>query len=151
LALVILAAANIGTAYGQVSIGVLVGEPTGLGLKFGAGSSSLDLAAAWSFIEQEDETGTAVDVGAAYLHLDYQQYFDLINLPAGRLPLFAGFGGKVYLGSGTFGLGLRIPLGVTYIFASAPLEIFFEFAPGLELYPNSSFDGGAVLGFLYGL
>ncbi len=140
------------TVRAQMGIGVILGEPTGLSMKLSAGSaSSFDAAAAWSFLQQEDRGGIPATGGSIYFHLDYQQYFDLVDVPSGRLPFFVGVGGKIYLGTDILALGVRIPLGVSYEFADVPLELFLEVAPGLLFFPSTTFDGGGGFGILYRL
>lgn len=125
----------------QVGIGVIVGEPTGLSVRYEASrASSFDGALAWSFL------GT----GSIYIHGDYLLFFDLFSVPEGRLPLYAGIGAKLYIGSDV-GVGARIPLGALYQFASVPLEIFLEIAPGLLLFPSTAPDAGGGLGIRFRL
>jgi len=139
LAILVLAVAGVSVA--QTSVGVILGEPTGLsGKQWMGDASSLDLAVAWSFVPQ----------GALYVHLDYQQHFDQIDVDPGTLLWFAGIGPRVYLGNDV-GLGLRIPVGLVYDIEDVPLEVFLEVAPGINLFPATVFNVGGGIGVRYQL
>ena len=118
-------------------LGIVLGEPTGLSAKLWTSSSNaLDFAAAWSF--QGD--------GHMLLQTDYVWHsFNLINVSSGRLPLYYGIGGRVILSDDPL-VGVRIPVGLNYQFASAPIDIFVEIVPILDLIPSTDFDLGGGLG-----
>lgn len=46
-------------------------------------------------------------------------------------------------------LGIRFPVGLTYMFDGAPVDIFLEAAPALDIVPGTSFDINGGLGFRY--
>jgi hypothetical protein len=118
-------------------LGIVLGEPTGLSAKLWTGSSNaFDFAAAWSFKGD----------GHLLLQADYVWHtFDLIKVSSGRLPLYYGIGGRIILTDDPL-LGIRIPLGLNYQFASAPVDIFAEIVPILDLIPSTDFDLGGGLG-----
>ncbi|MFW5689202.1 MAG: hypothetical protein ACOC1U_06505 [Spirochaetota bacterium] len=123
------------------SVGVILGEPTGLAARqWVGGGVGFDAALAWSFR----------DPGSIYAHVDYQQHFESIPVEVGRLLLFAGIGAKIYLSTEVV-IGARVPLGVFYEFEDAPFELFFELAPGLNFFPTLEPDAGGGLGILYRL
>jgi hypothetical protein len=128
----ILAAQNSG-----LGIGVILGEPTGLSAKMWSGSNmALDAAAAWSF----------GDNGAIHLHADMLWHnFNLIDQ---SLPVYYGIGGKVKLADDPM-IGVRIPVGIAYQVSSAPLDIFLELVPVLDLAPDTSFGFNGALGVRY--
>ncbi|MFW6288473.1 MAG: hypothetical protein ACOC2Q_01695 [Spirochaetota bacterium] len=142
LVLIILFALLAGaTAFAQTSVGIILGEPTGLSGKQWIGEgASLDLAVAWSFVPE----------GAFYLHVDYQQHFDDLDIDVGSLLWFAGIGPRIYIGNDV-GLGLRIPVGLVYDIDDVPLEVFLELAPGLNLFPSTVFNFGGGIGVRYQL
>ncbi len=122
------------------SAGVMIGEPTGLTAKLWLSqTSALDLAVAWSFV------GT----GRVYVHGDYLVHSNnvLRDVPGTTL-LYGGVGAKLLIADNPV-IGVRIPLGVTYLFGNVPLELFLEIAPGLRLLPETQFDGGAGIGIRY--
>lgn len=118
-------------------LGIVLGEPTGLSAKLWTGSSNaFDFAAAWSFKGD----------GQLLLQADYVWHsFDLIRVSSGRLPLYYGIGGRVIFADDPL-VGIRIPLGLNYQFASAPIDIFAEIVPILDLIPSTDFDLGGGLG-----
>ncbi|MBK9097404.1 MAG: hypothetical protein IPM14_04615 [bacterium] len=118
-------------------LGIVLGEPTGLSAKLWTSSSNaFDFAAAWSFKGD----------GHLLLQADYVWHsFDLIRVSSGRLPLYYGIGGRVILADDPL-LGIRIPLGLNYQFDSAPIDIFAEIVPILDLVPSTDFDLGGGIG-----
>jgi len=142
LLILVLVVAAVGVASadnGPLGVGVFLGEPTGLSAKLWAGDvSAFDAAVAWSFTE-----------GTFYLHADYLIHFRTIIEPdVGELPFYFGVGGKINLHQEPQ-LGVRVPVGVSYIFESAPVDVFLELAPGIGLYPSTSFDFGGGIGLRY--
>ncbi|MBN1897938.1 MAG: DUF3996 domain-containing protein [Spirochaetes bacterium] len=122
-------ASNSGTG-----IGIIIGEPTGLSLKFG---NFPVLGIAWSFDE--------------YIHLHCDYWLKNAYL-GGPFDWFIGVGGKLLIyESGkddNIGLGLRIPIGLQ-LFVVDNLEIFGEVAPGILLIPNTDFDIDAGIGLRF--
>ena len=118
-------------------LGIILGEPTGLSAKLWTGSSNaFDFAAAWSFKGD----------GHMLLQADYVWHsFNLIKVSSGMLPLYYGIGGRVILADDPL-LGVRIPIGLNYQFDTAPIDIFAEIVPILDLIPSTDFDLGGGLG-----
>jgi len=121
-------------------LGAVFGEPTGLSAKVWTGEkTAVDGALAWSFAGS----------GYVHLHADFLIHnFDLINVSKGKLPFYFGIGAFLNFAS-DMGLGIRIPVGLAYHFADAPLEIFGEIAPGLSLLPATDFYFGGGIGIRY--
>ncbi len=117
--------------------GIILGEPTGICAKLWLGDTmAVDAAFAWSLFKNT----------AFLIHADY--LFHLMNpfeIPKGDIAIYVGVGGRVNFGN-VFKLGVRIPLGITYIFEKVPLDIFLEINPILDLIPTTSFDGGGSIG-----
>ncbi len=116
-------------------LGVILGEPTGVCFKAWAGArSAVAGAAAWSFGHQD----------SLHVHLDYLLHsFRTIRLENGYLPLYYGIGFRVK-NERDVRLGVRIPVGVNYMFEKVPLDIFVEIAPIFDLSPRTDlfFNGG---------
>ena len=74
--------------------------------------------------------------------------FDVFPVSTGELPLYFGIGGRALLKNDPV-LGVRIPVGLAYIFESAPLDIFMEIAPILNVIPSTDFDVGGGLGIRF--
>ncbi len=121
-------------------LGFMLGEPTGISFKKWTGSkTAIDGAVAWSFSGQN----------SLHLHADYLVHrFDLIKVEKGRLPLYFGIGARLKLGDPTR-FGVRIPVGVCYIFEEASLDIFFELVPIFDLAPATDFDIAGSIGVRY--
>ena len=138
--LVLLACAQVPAQDSGVGAGLILGEPTGLSAKLWLSqSSAVDAAAAWSFL----------DGGALHLHADYLLHFyDLVDVPKGRLPFYIGIGGRIVLESDTR-IGIRFAAGADYMFDTIPLDIFLEVVPLLDLVPATEFDFNAAIGVRY--
>lgn len=125
-----------------LGLGVILGEPTGLSLKLWAGkNAAIDGAAAWSLGKKS----------SLHLHADYLLHnFNLFTVQTGRLPLYYGIGGRIkFRDDDDDRVGLRIPVGIDYLFSNAPLDIFLEVVPLLDLIPNTDFDMNGGLGIRY--
>jgi len=136
-----------GTAAAQQSgfgLGIILGEPTGINFKLWIGrSSALDGAAAWSLERRS----------SLHLHMDYLMHsFDIFRVRTGRLPVYYGIGGRIkFREDDDDSVGLRIPVGIDYLFARAPLDVFAEIVPLLDLTPNTDFslNGGAGIRYFF--
>jgi len=120
--------------------GLVVGEPTGFSAKYWLSqTTALDGTVAWSFQNN----------GTLYLHADFlNHYFDIIQVESGKMPLYWGFGAKVVLAGDPI-LGGHVPLGIAYLFDNAPLDIFLEVRPGLNIFPSTQFDMTGGIGVRY--
>jgi hypothetical protein len=135
-------------------IGIILGEPTGLSAKkWISDTTAIDAAAAWSFI----------DFNSFQLHADYLWHnYDLIKtkeLP-GCLSVYYGVGGRIKFKGSNDGngkgnkdedtrLGVRVPLGLSYVFKRNPVELFAEVAPILDIVPETKFGVGIGVGARY--
>jgi hypothetical protein len=131
-------------------LGLTLGEPAGItGKVWLDHKNALDFALGWGYYPYH---------GVA-LYCDYvHSFFSL--LPAGKYPAFeltfyAGIGGKIggwhYHHDGDqdgFGLGVRVPVGLTMVFNKAPFDIFLEITPCLEFISPDPFwfDFDAAVG-----
>ncbi len=125
----------------RVGVGFIVGEPTGIDLKmFMNRTNALEFALAWSLSDEND------------LHLqgDYLWHrYDLIDLNnSDEMPLFFGVGARVIFREDPRDdiVGVRFPVGLDYIFANYPFDIFVEIVPILDLAPDTDFDLEGALG-----
>ena len=73
-----------------------------------------------------------------YLHSDLLIHsFDLIPVSRGRLPVYIGGGALVRLRDDEDNqVGIRIPVGLSYMFDNAPIDIFAEIAPAIDIAPD---------------
>ena len=121
-------------------LGIILGEPTGVSFKSWVGSrEAVDVAVAWSF---EGE-------GAIHIHADYLFHnFRLFHIEKGDLVLYYGIGARVKTVHKTQ-VGIRIPLGLSYLFEKDPIEIFFELGPIMNLTPKTLFRMTTGVGVRY--
>lgn len=124
----------------HVGLGFIVGEPTGISLKmFLNNTNALDFAAAWSLSGNND----------FHLQGDYLFHkYDLIDLKnSDDFPLFFGIGLRMVLIENYDDVvGIRFPVGLDYLFANYPFDIFAEIVPILDLAPDSDFDLEGAIG-----
>lgn len=133
--------------------GLIVGDPTGLTLKF------------WT----QRQNAIVLDVGGSYfgsprINIDYLWHFDAFN--SNLVKLYAGLGGALGFGSGKgfyykdkggfyyrtgndLGLGVRGVFGVNFIPRSAPLEMFFEIGALVGLAPEFGSAADVALGIRF--
>jgi hypothetical protein len=126
--------------YQGIGLGIILGEPTGITAKHWLDrTTAIDAAVAWSF----------VDGGAFHIHADYLLHnFNLISVESGKLPFYYGIGGRIKTLSDV-NLGVRVPLGLSYIFTDVPVDIFLEIVPLLDLIPKTNFRLNAAIGSRY--
>ncbi len=125
-------------------LGVVLGEPTGISGKYWTGpNTAFAGAAAWSFGNKS----------AFHVHLDHLfHHGGLIKVEKGRLFLYYGLGGRVKAESDNSRVGVRVPVGLDYLVERAPLDIFVEVAPIVELVPATgvSVNGGVGIRYFFG-
>ncbi len=131
-----------------LGIGIMVGEPTGLSLKkWISPTRAVDAGIAWSFTEND----------SFHFHADYLLHsFDALKASSedGRLAMHYGLGARVKLkddnGRGRNDddalVGIRFPIGLSYLFSKAPFDIFGELVPILDVAPGTDFSLNAAIG-----
>jgi hypothetical protein len=143
----VLLLSGAGARAGELGLGVMLAEPTGLSAKLWLDpATAIDAAAAWSFSGAD----------RLQLHGDWLLHrydvFPGIDPYYGRLPLYFGLGARVRFNDDRRGhegesvLGLRVPVGVSYLFARAPFDVFAEVVPILDLTPDTRLDVNAAIG-----
>ncbi|MCK5051408.1 MAG: hypothetical protein KAS53_06710 [Candidatus Cloacimonetes bacterium] len=138
--IVIVVAAGLFAQNSGLGAGIIVGEPTGISLKYWTGNlTAFDGAIAWSFGKED----------ALHLHADMLMHNpDLIAVTQGSLPVYYGLGVRIKLEDKSK-LGVRIPVGMAYQFVEAPFDIFLEIVPLLDLVPATDFGLNAAIGVRY--
>ena len=123
-----------------IGLGVILGEPTGVSFKSWVGRrEAIDVAVAWSFDGE----------GAIHIHADYLFHnFRLFRIEKGDLILYYGIGARVKTVNKTQ-VGVRIPLGLSYLFERDPIEIFFELGPIMNVTPKTLFRMTTGVGVRY--
>ncbi len=124
-------------------LGVIIGEPTGPSFKIWTGAkTAIDGALAWTLDGNQD----------MHLHMDYLIHdFSIAKVDKGRFPLYYGIGGRIRFHDGNQDdqIGVRIPVGMAYLFANSPLELFFEVVPILDLAPSTELEFNSGIGIRY--
>lgn len=144
-AAIVIAASLSAPAHAQLDgfgVGIVAGDPTGLCFKGWLSSkSAIEVAAAWSF---EGD-------GGFFLATDYVLHaLNIVDDPDADLDglMFTyGLGGKlVFLDNEANGagdgdddivLGVRVPLGLCYPFEGAPVDLFVQLAPVMDIVPET--------------
>jgi len=133
-------------------LGVILGEPTGISFKQWTGRDrAFDAAAAWSFSGLD-----SFQFHGDYLfhNFSWQEETDI----RGVVPLYYGIGARIKLGSNDNGrlrnrtdtrIGVRIPGGISYLLEDAPVELFLEIVPLLDVVPDTRFDLNGAIGARY--
>lgn len=142
----------------KFGLGIYLGQPTGPTLKY--------------HFTQNHALTAAFGVGFwggqnFHLHVDYGYHFvpkrtgdfDLTFWIGGGLKFFYFYwhdyhpywNNDPYHDYGRTGLGLRIPLGLSFNLNAVPLEIFLELAPGVAFLPWVTFfaDGGVGVRYYF--
>ncbi|MBL7960375.1 hypothetical protein JNL27_09060 [bacterium] len=121
-------------------LGIIVGDPTGInGKLWTSPNTALDAAAAWDLGKN----------GGIQVHGDFLIHkYNLITVQSGKLPVYFGIGGLIGLHDKTV-LGVRGPVGLDYMFADSPFDIFIEIVPVFVLIPKTDFTFNGALGFRY--
>jgi len=122
--------------------GAIFGEPTGASLKYWLNDQvAVDGAVGWTFRDDSD----------FYLHSDVLWHaFEVFPVSKGALPLYFGVGGLAKFRDNADDIyGIRFPIGVNYLFENAPVSLFLEVAPVLDVAPSTRGDITAGIGVRY--
>jgi len=121
-------------------LGLIAGEPTGISGKYWMSPwSAIDGAFAWSLDKN----------GKIQIHADYLWHnYEIISVIKGKLPIYYGVGGRVLFATDNIA-GIRGVVGLNYLFATTPLDIFLELVPILDLAPEVDFDFNGAIGIRY--
>lgn len=133
---------------GHFAAGVILGEPTGASVKYWFNDTlAIDGAIGASFHDD------ANDDSSFYLHSDVLWHnFDLIRVSKGRMPVYLGAGALLrFRDDEDNQFGIRVPVGVSYLFEDVPLDIFVEIGPALDLAPGvrGEITGGIGIRFRF--
>ncbi|APF20007.1 hypothetical protein Calab_0444 [Caldithrix abyssi DSM 13497] len=140
---IILSAFLLGTLAAQTTgkgVGVIIGEPTGISLKvWQTATTAIDGGLAWSFGSNSK----------LHFHADYLIHNKNV-LKEPNYIFYYGPGVRLRMGDDDR-LGVRGVLGVNYFFQSAPLDMFLEIVPILDLLPGTylSFNAGVGLRYFF--
>ena len=118
--------------------GLMVGEPTGLSLKYWLNADwAIDGGVAESFHRDN----------GLQLHSDVLwHWFGLIGSSHGKFAPYFGAGLRVKFENGDDPFGFRFPVGIAYLFDQHPIDVFFEVAPLLNVTPSVRGDVNVAIG-----
>jgi hypothetical protein len=137
--IMLLTAYNL-TAHSGLGLGIVVGDPTGITAKYWTSkNTAICGACGWSFRRE------------GYLHINgdfIYHNFKLFPVEKGELPIYFGLGGRLAFKDETE-VGIRIPVGIEYLFEDAPFDAFLELSPYLNLYPRTDMFLSVGLGGRY--
>jgi hypothetical protein len=145
LALVLLLSAAADARTEGFGLGIILGEPTGVTAKTWLDrDSAIDFAAAWSFR----------DTDSFHFHADYLIHKGgLLELDAAEHMLYFGAGGVIEFRDDRKGhdteAGIRLPFGVAFHLKAAPVELFGEIVPVMEVAPSTGLHMNAGIGARY--
>lgn len=123
--------------------GIIIGEPSGASLKYWFNDTlAIDGAVGWSSHDNTD----------LYVHSDALWHnFDLIPVSQGRLPLYFGVGGLMRIRDDNEDnqFGIRVPVGLSYMFENSPIDVFVEIAPAIDVSPKVQGEVTGGIGIRY--
>lgn len=124
-------------------LGLIIGEPTGISMKGWLNQkSAIDVGLAWSFTKKT----------SLHIHADYLLHSYNVFKTSETIPLYYGIGGRIKVGDDEKSrIGARMVIGIEYIFKNAPVDLFLEVAPILDLVPETelSFNAGFGARFFF--
>jgi hypothetical protein len=126
-----------------IGIGIIAGEPTGISLKSWTDNThAIDGAIALSLSDSD----------AFQVHADYLIHnFSSLNTSEmkGSTPWYYGLGGRLRSRSGDTHFGVRVPVGINYLFADSPFDFFAEVAPVIDIAPKAALDLNGAIGLRF--
>ncbi len=126
----------------EFSIGVVLGEPTGISLKI---SPSKNLA---------HDVGLNFNTSDNYLYLSWDVLkYDYSKITSkelsGSFPIFYGLGIRAINIGDELHLALRFVIGLEYIFSDIPFNIFVKLAPTINVVPSTKASIAPAIGIRY--
>jgi hypothetical protein len=152
----------------KIGIGLMIGEPIGINLKFWS-RRSCDVEVMLKYLSDflrfwpQSESGwmplkRSWVLAAAYpifpdgflhVHLDHLWHnYNLGPTEIGWLPFYYGTGARARFGDGDI-FGIRGVLGVGLLFFDLPAEAFVELAPIVDFFPDWGMDFNMVVGMRF--
>lgn len=130
-------------AMAGIGVGIVAGEPSGFSFKWWAeDGTAVDAVTGWS-----------LDDSNFYVHCDYLWHRTIEDVEiGGTAPLYYGIGARVLLrDDGDSKVGVRVPIGLDYLFDNGRFDVFIEIAPIFNVMPETDFDlsGGVGARFYF--
>lgn len=120
-------------APGPFGLGVVLIDPTGLSANY--------------YYEKQRSFAAGLGWGDKHLRLNLDHLWyrrDIIVIDRTPIDLYYGVGGRFYQhekrnGDNESEIGVRVPVGVSYIFRKVPIQLFGELGPALIIVDDSAF------------
>lgn len=126
----------------EFSLGVVLGEPTGLSIKISQ-TKTLAHDIALNFNTADNYLYLSWDV----LKYDYTKITS--KELSGSFPIFYGLGLRAINTNEELHLAIRFVLGLEYIFSDIPFNIFVKLAPTINLVPHTRVGIAPAIGIRY--
>ncbi len=128
IAILLPSLAHAGSNRSGFGLGLMVGEPSGISAKLWLKeTTAVQGAVAWSTSSNSSMT----------LQADYVRHnFGLISISKGALPLYFGLGGRWVSRDGDDYLGVRVPIGLDWMFENSAFDVFAEIVPTVDVTPD---------------
>ena len=135
-----------GAAFAQSNgfgLGIILGEPTGISAKYWTTSSTaFDFGLGYSFRKYS----------RLHLHADYLFHIKNLSHTTENISFYYGPGVRLrVVENGNSRLGFRFDVGLVWIPRNAPVDVFLEIAPLLDIIPSTDFtvNGGIGVRFFF--
>lgn len=138
VACALLLSLNANSQKGRFALGTVLGNPTGISAKYWTGKiTAIDVSLGYYFSGRDHP----------YLNTDFLFHFWSIEKEEDLVKVYFGAGAGMGFIS-DLSISIRTPGGAALYLANAPLEIFFEIVPSLQLIGpgNTSFQLGGYIG-----
>jgi hypothetical protein len=134
-------------------LGIILGEPTGISAKLWVSPArALDFGLGWSLGGDRinNYTGRYDGGSRVHFHMDYLwHWFEAIH-SSERFPLYTGIGGRINTGAGyNSSAAVRGVFGIAWLPRQAPVDVFLELVPSLQIAQSTGFAIDAGLGARY--
>ena len=133
-----------GLAFAQSNgfgLGMILGQPTGISAKYWtSGSTALDFGLGYSFQKHS----------RMQFHADYLFHAKNIFNTTENIALYYGPGARLRLVENADSrLSVRFDVGLVWIPRNAPVDVFIEIAPLLDIIPETNFSVNGGIGVRY--
>lgn len=110
--------------------GIIIGEPLGIAVKYWMNEKLAicgDVGFGWAGVDADNYRGFDLHPIITGDLLFHQTFF---NLDSGNFPsTYCGIGFRMFFNCEDEDIGIRVPIGITYLVKKAPLDIFIEWTP----------------------
>jgi hypothetical protein len=125
---------------GMSGIGIIIGNPTGISLKFPNDKEThFNAVISWALKNDPD----------IYLHVDYifKTFAPIAFTQQFSMTPIIGVGGRLESTHGNS--GIRLPFGLTHKLQKNPIEFLIEIIPALDIFPATDFNVGVAFAVRY--